>query len=117
MLCVRAPIATFFAACLLALMSYPAPVSAAEDKPKPQVLFTNVNVFDGKSDTLAEGMSVLVEGNLIKKIAKGKIKAAGAGPVHQRQHLRRQERQALHGHERAGRGQPDQRNRHGYCCR
>jgi len=73
MLCVRAPVATFFAACLLALMSYPAPVSAAEDKPKPQVLVTNVNVFDGKSDTLAEGMSVLVEGNLIKKVANGAI--------------------------------------------
>ena len=71
MLCVRALVATFFAACLLALMIYPVPVSAAEDKPQPQVLFTNVNVFDGKSDKLAEGMSVLVEGNLIKKIAKG----------------------------------------------
>jgi len=42
-----------------------------EQKPKPRILFTNVSVFDGKSDELAEGMSVLIEGNLIKKIAKG----------------------------------------------
>jgi imidazolonepropionase-like amidohydrolase len=48
---------------------------AQEESPKPQVLFTNVNVFDGKSDTLAEGMSVLVEGNLIKNVAKGDIDA------------------------------------------
>ncbi|MGI9372184.1 MAG: amidohydrolase family protein [Hyphomicrobiales bacterium] len=42
----------------------------AQDKQKPQTLFTNVNIFDGKDDTLAEGMSVLVEGNLIKQIGK-----------------------------------------------
>lgn len=56
-----------------------APAAIAQDiKPEPQVLFTNVNIFDGKSDKLAEGMSVLVEGNLIKKVAKGKINADGA---------------------------------------
>ena len=49
--------------------------------PKPQVLITNVNIFDGKSDTLAEGMSVLVEGNLIKKIAKGDINAGDGATV------------------------------------
>ena len=48
---------------------------AAEEKPEPQILFTDVNIFDGKSDTLSEGMSVLIEGNLIKKIAKGDIDA------------------------------------------
>ena len=53
-----------------------APTGIAQDeKPKPQVLITNVNVFDGKSDKLTEGMSVLVEGNLIKKVAKGDIDA------------------------------------------
>ena len=36
-----------------------------------QTLFTNVNVFDGKSSKLAMGQDVLVEGNLIKKIGKG----------------------------------------------
>jgi len=35
-----------------------------------QVLFTNVNVFDGKSDTLDMGVNVLVEGNMIKAIDK-----------------------------------------------
>jgi len=71
---VRGPVA-ILAAFLLALAAYPAAVFGAEEKPKPQILFTNVNVFDGKSDTLAEAMSVLVEGNLIKKITKGDIDA------------------------------------------
>jgi imidazolonepropionase-like amidohydrolase len=44
------------------------PVISAEEKPPAQVLFTNVNIFDGKTDKLAMGMSVLVEGNLIKAI-------------------------------------------------
>ena len=69
---------------LIAALAFAAPLNwpvsaiAQEKKPKPQILFTNVNVFDGTSDTLAKGMSVLVEGNLIKKIGKGKIKADGA---------------------------------------
>ena len=44
------------------------PAISAEEKPLPQTLFTNVNVFDGKAENLAMGMSVLVEGNLIKAI-------------------------------------------------
>ncbi len=36
-----------------------------------QTLITNVNIFDGKSEQLAVGMDVLVEGNLIKRVAKG----------------------------------------------
>jgi imidazolonepropionase-like amidohydrolase len=40
-----------------------------EAQPLPmQILFKNVNIFDGKSDTLAMGQNVLVEGNLIKQI-------------------------------------------------
>ncbi len=42
-----------------------------QEAPKPQVLFKNVNVFDGKSDMLRKGMNVLVEGNLIKTVSKG----------------------------------------------
>ncbi len=51
------------------------PVLSAEEKPPAQVLFTSVNIFDGKSDKLAMGMSVLIEGNLIKEVKKGGIKA------------------------------------------
>ena len=43
----------------------------AEEQPLPQVLIKNVNIFDGKRDSLAQGMDVLVEGNLIRKIGKG----------------------------------------------
>lgn len=34
------------------------------------VLITNANIFDGESEKLAAGMSVLIEGNKISKIAK-----------------------------------------------
>jgi imidazolonepropionase-like amidohydrolase len=40
----------------------------------PQVLITNVDVFDGKSPTLTASQNVLVEGKLIKSISSGKIK-------------------------------------------
>ncbi|MGA9444580.1 MAG: amidohydrolase family protein, partial [Methyloceanibacter sp.] len=66
---------TWIALCLVAFVSltlFSVPL-AAEEESKPQVLLTNVNIFDGTSETLAEGMNVLVEGNLIKKIAKGDI--------------------------------------------
>jgi len=54
---------------LAALLVAPALADATE---KPQItLITNVNVFDGKIDTLAMGQDVLVEGNLIKQIGKG----------------------------------------------
>ena len=47
----------------------------AQDTKPDQILITNVNIFDGKSDKLAEGMSVLVEGNLIKEVASSTIQA------------------------------------------
>lgn len=40
---------------------------AAGQDTLPQTLFTNVNVFDGVSETLASNRRVLVEGNLIKR--------------------------------------------------
>ena len=43
---------------------------AQEVKPVSKVLITNANIFDGKSDQLIVGMSLLVEGNKIAKIAK-----------------------------------------------
>ena len=44
---------------------------SAEERPPVQVLFTNVNIFDGFSDQLQKGMSVLVEDNYIKEVGKG----------------------------------------------
>jgi imidazolonepropionase-like amidohydrolase len=49
----------------------------AQEEPR-QVLFTNVNVFDGVNDGLMENASVLVEGNLIKAISTDPISAEGA---------------------------------------
>lgn len=43
-----------------------------------RVLFQNASVFDGKNEQLAEGVSVLVEGNKISKIAKSIPAPAGA---------------------------------------
>ena len=51
-------------AALALILALPLPLPA-ENSPN-QVLFTNVNVFDGNSNKLAEGVEVLVEGNLIK---------------------------------------------------
>jgi len=41
----------------------------AQDEEPSRVLFTNVNIFDGVSEELAVGMSVLVNGNLISEVA------------------------------------------------
>jgi len=54
------------------------PAMAEDAETKSSVLFTNANVFDGKSDKLATGMSVLVEGNKIAKVAKSIPAPAGA---------------------------------------
>jgi hypothetical protein len=45
-------------------LNWPISVSAQDETPKPQILFINVNIFDGQNDDLAEDMSVLVQGNL-----------------------------------------------------
>jgi len=57
------------------------PVWAADQSAGPPVLFTNANVFDGKNENLATGMSVLVEGNKIAKIAKSIAAPAGSTVV------------------------------------
>lgn len=51
---------------------------AQETKPEQSVLITNAKIFDGKSDKLADGMSVLVEGNKIAKIARSITAPDGA---------------------------------------
>jgi len=53
--------------------------AAEEDKPV-QVLITNVDVWDGTSDSLMLKTDVLIEGNKIKQVAKG-IKADGANVI------------------------------------
>jgi imidazolonepropionase-like amidohydrolase len=55
------------AACLVALAL---PATAQETESLQSVLITNARIFDGKSDKLSEGMSVLVEGDKITKIAR-----------------------------------------------
>jgi imidazolonepropionase-like amidohydrolase len=42
-------------------------------EPSTPILFENVRIFDGKSDTLSAGMNVLVRGNSIDKISKDPI--------------------------------------------
>ena len=42
------------------------------------MLFTNVNVFDGTSETLQNGVNVLVEDNFISQISPSAISANGA---------------------------------------
>ncbi len=54
-----------------ALLAAPLAAHAAEeDKLPQQILFTNVNIFNGFADTLKKGMSVLVEGNFIKEVGR-----------------------------------------------
>jgi imidazolonepropionase-like amidohydrolase len=57
-----------------------ATAATAEDAPK-QVLFTNVNVFDGFGPELQMGMNVLVEGNYIKQVSAEAIDAPGAAVI------------------------------------
>ena len=59
---------TFFK---LALILQVVCMTAQEEQKNNYILFTNVAIFDGTSETLQKGMSVLVENNLINKIAAG----------------------------------------------
>ncbi|HET6349264.1 MAG TPA: amidohydrolase family protein [Candidatus Krumholzibacteria bacterium] len=63
---------------LLLVLAAAIPTMAQESKPVSTVLITNANVFDGMNEQLATGMSVLVEGNKITKIAKSIPAPAGA---------------------------------------
>lgn len=53
------------------------PASAQDDAPR-QVLFTNVNIFNGVDGALMENGSVLVEGNLIESVSADGIDASNA---------------------------------------
>ena len=54
----------------LLVLALTMPAMAQEAKPVSKVLITNANILDSNKGTLAEGMSLLVEGNKIAKIAK-----------------------------------------------
>lgn len=53
---------------LLLVSLYSFGASAARDELPPQTLFTNVHVWDGKSERITRRINVLVENNLIKKV-------------------------------------------------
>jgi imidazolonepropionase-like amidohydrolase len=55
-------------------------VNADAKEASTQILITNVDVWDGTSDSLKLKTDVLIEGNKIKKVAKG-IKAEGANVI------------------------------------
>ena len=57
------------------------PLAAQEAEKKPQILFTNVKLYDGVTPSLQEGVSILVEGNLIKTVSTDPIKAPDAQVV------------------------------------
>jgi len=63
---------------LCATLACCATVAAQDAEPKHSVLITNANIFDGTNETLETGMSVLVEGNKIAKIAKSIAAPPGA---------------------------------------
>jgi imidazolonepropionase-like amidohydrolase len=54
---------------LVASCQFASAQSPAVGGNQPTILFTNVRIFDGKSDNLTEPKNVLVQGNLIAKIS------------------------------------------------
>ena len=69
-----------FALIALSLLVFSAPL-AAQQGPPPQVLITNVSIFDGKSDRLVSGRNVLVENNLIRTITSKEIEVGETATV------------------------------------
>ncbi len=68
----------FKASKVVALLVLIAPLAAyAQEEAPSQTLITNVNIFDGFSEKLANGMSVLIEDNRIVEVGKS-ISAPGA---------------------------------------
>jgi imidazolonepropionase-like amidohydrolase len=65
----------------LAALGLCLPLAATAQEAPKQVLFTNVNVFDGFGPELQMGMNVLVEGNYIKEVTGEPIVAPDATVV------------------------------------
>jgi len=58
---------------VMALLIFPSSILAANHQTKgaSQILFQNVKIFDGKTDSLITGKEVLVENNLLKAVGSG----------------------------------------------
>ena len=54
---------------------------AQDDQPSTQILFENVNVFNGTDNKIYEGLNVLVEANLIKAISSKPIRTRNGAIV------------------------------------
>ena len=67
--------------CMVLSMVLAVSAMAQEAKPVSKVLITNANILDSNKGTLAEGMSLLVEGNTIAKIAKSISAPEGASVI------------------------------------
>jgi imidazolonepropionase-like amidohydrolase len=78
----RQKILTFLLLTAVLAIGLVASIAVAKEKKEApaQVLFKNVNIFDGKNEKLAMGQDVLVEGNLIRATGKG-LKAADGATV------------------------------------
>ena len=77
---VRAPavrVVQFWLLALTIVFGYENAAVAENEKPA-QILITNINIFDGFSDNLTNGMSVLLEGNHIKETGKDLKASDGA---------------------------------------
>lgn len=55
--------------------------SSSETPTPPQILFTNVDVFNGTDEQLYENHQVLVEGNMIRSISAGEIETREGATV------------------------------------
>ena len=64
-----------FSLLLLVTLSYPGAVLAQDEQPGGAVLFENVRIFDGSGSALSAPSNVLVEGNIIARIATTPIAA------------------------------------------
>ena len=62
-----------FAVAVLCLVGTTAFAQTQSDEPSTAILFENVRIFDGKSNTLSGSMNVLVRGNTIDRISRDPI--------------------------------------------
>ncbi len=69
---------SMLAGLLLLLLAAARPATAQEARPVSKVLITNATIFDGEHESLATGMSLLVEGNKIARIATSIAAPSGA---------------------------------------